>query len=211
MSNGKYQSRKSNKALLVLLALVLVIGCTVGGTLAWLTAETGTATNTFTVGDIGTLTLKEKKTAVGADGVINNYTIVPGMDIAKDPMVSYTDKENAVDVYVFVKVGAEGWTLSDKEYSINSGDTKLLRWTVGDTWTAVEGKTGVYYTTVDADSSLTDAEVIEGSTITVSSAIKEDNVSAIAEAAGNITFTAYAIQQAGFDTVADAWKAVSGN
>lgn len=211
MSNGKYQSRKSNKALLVLLALVLVIGCTVGGTLAWLTAETGTATNTFTVGDIGTLTLKEKKTAVGADGVINNYTIVPGMDIAKDPMVSYTDKKNAVDVYVFVKVGAEGWTLSDKEYSINSGDTKLLRWTVGDTWTAVEGKTGVYYTTVDADSSLTDAEVIEGSTITVSSAIKEDNVSAIAEAAGNITFTAYAIQQAGFDTVADAWKAVSGN
>lgn len=211
MSNGKYQSRKSNKALLVLLALVLVIGCTVGGTLAWLTAETGTATNTFTVGDIGTLTLKEKKTAVGADGVTNNYTIIPGMDIAKDPMVSYTDKENAVDVYVFVKVGAEGWTLSDKEYSINSGDTKLLSWTVGDTWNAVEGKTGVYYTEVKAGSSLTDAEVIEGSTITVSSAIKEDNVSDIAKAAGNITFTAYAIQLAGFDTVADAWKAVSGN
>ena len=88
MSNGKYQSRKSNKALLVLLALVLVIGCTVGGTLAWLTAKTETVTNTFTVGDIGTLTLEEATGTVIEDGK-KSYTIVPGMDIAKDPKVSY--------------------------------------------------------------------------------------------------------------------------
>lgn len=209
MSNGKYQSRKSNKALLVLLALVLVIGCTVGGTLAWLTAKTETVTNTFTVGDIGTLTLKETTGTATEDGK-KSYTIVPGMDIAKDPKVSYKyEGENeAVPVYVFVKVVAEGWTLSDKEYSINSGDTKLLSWTVGDTWTAVEGNPGVYYT--EAGNSL-EADVIKDRTITVSSAIKEDNVSDIAKAAGNITFTAYAIQQAGFGTVADAWEAVSGN
>lgn len=217
MSNGKYQSRKSNKALLVLLALVLVIGCTVGGTLAWLTAETGTATNTFTVGDIGTLTLKEKETAVGADGVTNNYTIVPGMDIAKDPMVSYTDKKNAVDVYVFVKVGAEGWTQEGNAYSVLGDDNSaLLSWSVdcNETtgWKPVPAEDDdVYYKVVAAGESLENVAVIAGNKITVSSAITEKNVSDIAKAAGNITFTAYAIQQAGFDTVADAWKAVSGN
>ena len=217
MSNGKYQSRKSNKALLVLLALVLVIGCTVGGTLAWLTAETGTATNTFTVGDIGTLTLKEKETAVGADGVTNNYTIVPGMDIAKDPMVSYTDKKNAVDVYVFVKVGAEGWTQESNAYSVLGDDNSaLLSWSVdcNETtgWKPVSAEyDDVYYKVVAAGESLENVAVIAGNKITVSSAITEKNVSDIAKAAGNITFTAYAIQQAGFDTVADAWKAVSGN
>ena len=217
MSNGKYQSRKSNKALLVLLALVLVIGCTVGGTLAWLTAETGTATNTFTVGDIGTLTLKEKETAVGADGVTNNYTIVPGMDIAKDPMVSYTDKKNAVDVYVFVKVGAEGWTQEGNAYSVLGDDNSaLLSWSVdcNETtgWKPVSAEyDDVYYKGVAAGESLVNVAVIAGNKITVSSAITEKNVSDIAEAAGNITFTAYAIQQAGFGTVADAWEAVSGN
>lgn len=217
MSNGKYQGRKSNKALLVLLALVLVIGCTVGGTLAWLTAETGTATNTFTVGDIGTLTLKEKETAVGADGVTNNYTIVPGMNIAKDPKVSYTDKKNAVDVYVFVEVGAEGWTQEGNAYSVLGDDNSaLLSWSVdcNETtgWKPVSAEyDDVYYKVVAAGESLENVAVIAGNKITVSSAITEKNVSDIAEAAGNITFTAYAIQQAGFDTVADAWEAVSGN
>lgn len=219
MSNGKYQSRKSNKALLVLLALVLVIGCTVGGTLAWLTAETGTATNTFTVGDIGTLTLKEKETAVGADGVTNNYTIVPGMDIAKDPMVSYKyEGENeAVPVYVFVNVVAEGWTQEGNAYSVLGDDNSaLLSWSVdcNETtgWKPVSAEyDDVYYKVVAAGESLENVAVIAGNKITVSSAITEKNVSDIAKAAGDITFTAYAIQQAGFGTVADAWEAVSGN
>lgn len=69
----------------------------------------------------------------------------------------------------------------------------------------------VYYKVVAAGESLENVAVIAGNKITVSSAITEKNVSDIAEAAGNITFTAYAIQQAGFGTVADAWEAVSGN
>ena len=40
------------------LALVLVFGCAVGGTLAWLTASTTPVVNTFTFGKI-TLTLEE--------------------------------------------------------------------------------------------------------------------------------------------------------
>ena len=38
----------STRAFVALLALVLVIGCVAGGTIAWLTATSATVTNTFT-------------------------------------------------------------------------------------------------------------------------------------------------------------------
>ncbi len=42
----------SSRAFIALLALVLVIGCVAGGTVAWLVATTDTVTNTFTYGKI---------------------------------------------------------------------------------------------------------------------------------------------------------------
>ena len=55
MKNGKYCNGKKSlnmKPLAVLLALTLLVGCAIGGTIAWLTAQTGEVVNTFTVGDI---------------------------------------------------------------------------------------------------------------------------------------------------------------
>ncbi len=66
----------SSKMLIVLLALVLMIGCAVGGTVAWLTAKTDSVVNTFTYGDINI----ELTETTGKD-----YKIIPGVDIAKDP------------------------------------------------------------------------------------------------------------------------------
>ena len=42
----------SSRAFIALLALVLVIGCVAGGTVAWLVATSDTVTNTFTYGNI---------------------------------------------------------------------------------------------------------------------------------------------------------------
>ena len=42
----------STRALIAVLALTLLIGCSLGGTIAWLMDKTETVTNTFTVGDI---------------------------------------------------------------------------------------------------------------------------------------------------------------
>ena len=48
------------KAWLSALAVVLVLCCAVGGTLAWLTQKTDAVVNTFTVGDIN-ITLTERE------------------------------------------------------------------------------------------------------------------------------------------------------
>ena len=108
----------STRAFVALLALVLVIGCAAGGTVAWLVATTDSVTNTFTYGDINielTETKPENKQA----------KIIPGVDIEKDPKV--TVKANSEACWLFVKVEEEGTFVTGKvTYSIATG------WTQGD-------------------------------------------------------------------------------
>ena len=71
MNRGKYAAprrrrrRSTLKPLLVAMAVVLLIGCVAGGTLAWLTSTPDAVTNTFTNSDI-TITLEETSTSTTA-------------------------------------------------------------------------------------------------------------------------------------------------
>lgn len=66
------------KTFIIALCLALVVAFAAGGAIAWLTATTGTVTNTFTVGNID-IDLTETTT---------DYKMVPGNTIAKDPKVT---------------------------------------------------------------------------------------------------------------------------
>ena len=59
-----YEKRRSvsGRLFVLMLALVLVLGCAVGGTVAWLVAKTEPVVITFTYGDIN-ITLTETKPA----------------------------------------------------------------------------------------------------------------------------------------------------
>ena len=100
----KSNFRMNGKALALILAVVLVVGGVVGGTLAWLTAESDTVTNTFTLGDID-IDLDE---TTGS-----NYTMIPGNTIGKNPKVTVT--AGSEDCWLFVKVEKTGEFL--KKYS----------------------------------------------------------------------------------------------
>ncbi|MBQ8648189.1 MAG: hypothetical protein IJ484_08615, partial [Oscillospiraceae bacterium] len=63
----------------LLLALVLMIGCAIGGTLAWLIADTGPVTNTFTYGNID-LTLDETKVNLNGDPLDGDGNPVEGCE-----------------------------------------------------------------------------------------------------------------------------------
>ena len=93
----------SSRAFIALLALVLVIGCVAGGTVAWLVATSDTVTNTFTYGNID-IALTE---TTGKD-----YKIIPGKDIPKDPKV--TVKGGSEACWLFVKVEESGTFVADK-------------------------------------------------------------------------------------------------
>lgn len=120
----KNRRNVSNKTVAIPLALVLAIGCAVGGTLAWLISKTDPVVNTFTYGDIN----------IGLEETTgSNYTITPGMDITKDPKV--TVKANSEACWLFVKVKEENWpTLAD------ANGTKKVSYSIADGWTALKIK-----------------------------------------------------------------------
>ena len=168
------------KAFVLILALVLLIGCVAGGTIAYLMTATPAVTNTFVAGNIGTLELTE---TVPAN---NSAIVVPGHDIAKDPTVTFSG--NNVDAYVFLKVERTGWsytTLSGTEgnesYVYYMGDAyeegydKRVEAVIADGWLPVEGVTDVYYREVDAENTAS-FPVIKGNVIDVSETIGMNNI-----------------------------------
>lgn len=96
MSNGKFAKRKgiATKTMFMILAVVLIVGISVGGTLAWLTDTTDSVVNTFTVGDIN-INLAETTSP--------NYKIVPGGKSDKNPTITVVKGSENCYVYVTVE------------------------------------------------------------------------------------------------------------
>lgn len=179
----------STKVFLSLLALVLVVGCAVGGTIAWLTATTDPVVNTFTYGKINielTETKPENKKA----------TIIPGVNISKDPKV--TVKAGSEACWLFVKVVEGGTFVADK-----------VTYSIADGWTALDATNhpGVYYREVNAVTADTDFYVLKDNMVTVSEELTKAEVNSVATQP-TLTFTAYAVQKDGINTATDAWAKI---
>lgn len=173
----------SSRAFIALLALVLVIGCVAGGTVAWLVAKTEPVVNTFTYGNIN-IALAE---STGTD-----YKIIPGKDIPKDPKV--TVKGGSEACWLFVKVEQTGTFVANK-----------VTYAIDNSWKALPGAEGVYYREVAAVTEDTAFSVLEGDKITVLDTLTKDDIKDIAASHPTLKITAYAVQKAGIDTAADAW------
>lgn len=187
MKNHANRRSVSMKTFVAMLALVLVIGCAVGGTVAWLTAQTGPVVNTFTYGDID-IELTETKPEN------QQAKIIPGVDIEKDPKV--TVKANSEACYLFVKVEQTG----------NFVDGKVS-YSIADGWTALEGENGVYYREVAATTADMDFYVLKNNKITVSDKLTKGDIQNLSGAnkTPKLTFTAYAVQKDGIVDADTAW------
>ena len=177
----------SSRAFIALLALVLVIGCVAGGTVAWLVAKTEPVVNTFTYGNIDIALTETTGTS---------YKIIPGKDIPKDPKV--TVKAGSEACWLFVKVEESGTFVADK-----------VTYAIDKDWTALEGEKGVYYRKVAAVTADTDFSVLEGNKITVKDTLTKGDIKDIAATNPTLTFTAYAVQQENIPDAATAWKAAN--
>ena len=220
--------KKRNKRIALIVSLVFVVALSVSFTAAYLTAQTDTVTNTFTattslIKADGAFTLTETKNykmgteGFELDGVAKtntgvNYTgVLPGMKIAKDPMVSI---DLATAGHIFLKVESTNMTAED-DYA-NDGD--LYNWTIANGWELVEktasgnGKTYYLYVMrnvsgVDGEGRLvtTNIPVLEGNQVEVANYDVED--ADLAEQGASLKFSAYAIQVFGVD-VSDEAKAL---
>ena len=201
MKHGENRRSVSSKAFVVMLALVLALGCAVGGTIAWLTAQTGEVKNTFTYGDIN-IELYEHKYDAATNTLdesqkvdkVEDYKIVPGKNLPKDPTVKVVGGSEAC--YLFVKVVEDG-TFVDKKVTYD----------IADGWQPVPNETNVYWREVT--NSVDDQEfyVLKENKVFVKDTLTKGDIKDITTDP-TLTFTAYAVQKENVKDVAAAWALV---
>ena len=185
------------KKIALLMAVVMLFGMTVGGTLAWLQAKTTPVVNTFTPAGIEIDLDETWNKDTNEDGTNDAWEakLVPGKEYAKDPEVSVVRPDTDVDVYLFVKIVETNNPSEYLDYSYNLTG-----------WTELTAGSGIYWREVAADDTEISWELLTGNKVTVKSDLQEKDMPT---ANPEITFTAYAIQTEGFTTPAAAWDEVS--
>ena len=165
----------------MVMAMVVLMGGMVSGTIAWLISESPTLVNTFTYGDID-IGLSETPTVDGDDDPnTNEYVMIPGKAIAKDPKVTvYAGSETT---WLFVKL----------EESANFAD--FMTYEIADGWTALTGAPGVYYRKVDKSDVNVEFYVLKDNQVQVKESVTREMLAALETGTKpQLSVTAYAVQ-----------------
>ena len=221
--NGKYCSSKKGlnmKPLALLLALTLLVGCVVGGTIAWLTAQTPEVKNTFTVGDIR-IDLKEHKLEVNETtgeyeldreeevNANSDYMFVPGDTLPKDPFVKVLGGEVDCEAhYLFIKI-----EVANNNISVGQNTEAIVNFAVEDGWTyygKVNGENiekdsapqkylnGTYYFYKNNAKTTTDVtyDILVNDQVTISTEVTKDMHGTLSDSATKpvVSFWAAAVQ-----------------
>ena len=184
------------KAWVSLVAVVLVLCCAVGGTLAWLTAQSGEVKNTFSPSDIN---IKLKETT-GTE-----YKMIPGYELKKDPKAWVV--AGSEDCYLFVKVDNQITAIEA------DGNTTVAAQMAAKGWKAVEGKDGIYVyvgTTAAPVAVKANDNVTVFEQLVIAGTVNGDTLKAYENK--TITVTAYAVQKDGFEgkTADQIWSTAFG-
>ena len=198
MSNKKFIAILS---VFVMLALTMVVGCAVDGTVAWLVSESESSVSTFTLGDIN-IKLTE------AESESQPLKIIPGVEITRSLKV--TVEPNSEACWLFVKVEGTNWS----HFPDANGTAKVSYSVAGGTsgWTPLSSYPGVYYREVSAEDAKTGVEYDVNCNVTVSQMLTKAEVNSIAaETQPQLSFTAYAVQRDGIGDAATAWTAANNS
>ena len=216
------------KKIALLMAAIMLFGVTVGGTIAWLTAESEEVVNTFTVGDV-IIDLDEFDYDNDDNSEDNNYEyssqirdqaneyhLIPGKTYRKDPMVHV--KAGSEDCFLFVEVENN---LGAAEAESDIDYESIYKQMIDNNWAPLEGNiwylSDGYGTIISVDVPSEDDlhypvfekfKVLETAVRGVSSNSDSDSSVYLGDYAGEIiTIKAYAIQSEGLTGLApkDIW------
>lgn len=203
-----YAKRRSTlKKMIAVLSVILVMLVGVAGTLSYLQMQTDSVVNTFAPSNID---LKLVETTG------STYKMVPGVAMDKNPTVTVSGD---VDAYVFVKIDEAGSvTVSGTEYTLDDFLTYAIAagWTVHagtvDTNDSTSGnETVVIYREVKVADTTKTFSVLADNKVSTNAGVTKQMMNAYTDGSIKLTFTAYAIQKAGFEgKIAEAWAAVQG-
>lgn len=179
----------TKKILALVMAAVLLVAVSVAGTVAYLYDVTSEVENVFTGSNVD-IELAETK---------ENFKMVPGSDIAKDPTITVIKGSEACYVFVKVEYTPDKATFDQyMSYEIDSAWTELT--------SASTENAKVYYCTQAAVTADTTITVLKDNKVTVKNDVTNAMMDAIENGKLTMTFTAYAIQSENMDDAATAWE-----
>lgn len=191
----------SIKIAALIAAIVLAIGCTAGGTVAWLVSKPNAITNVFTVGNINATLTETAKTET------TEFKIVPGVDIFKNPVA--TVKAKSEDCYLFVQLTEANWPT----FTEAGKTTRKVKYEIAGGWKELKSENGVYVYYREVTKSDTDQpfDVLQDNKVTVSSTLTKEEANEMDLAikttgAPELTVAVYAVQKEGMGSAADAWE-----
>ena len=191
MSNKKFIAILS---VFVMLALTMVVGCAVDGTVAWLVSASESSVSTFTLGDINIKLTGESES--------QPLKIIPGVGIKRSLKV--TVEPNSEACWLFVKVEGTNWS----HFPDANGTAKVsYSVDVQNGWIALNGHPGVYYREVSAEDAKTGVEYDVNGVVAVSKELTKADINSIASGTQpKLSFTAYAVQRDGIGDAFRAWE-----
>lgn len=197
------------KAIVAVVALVLVLCCAMGGTLAWLVDSTTEVKNTFTYGDINISLWEHELNEDGltlSTGVFTGkeqtgFKMIPGNKIEKDPTITVMADSEAC--WLFVKI--------DESTNFDG----FMTYEIADGWTQGDGTVipaNVYYREVPATEDDAKFAVLKDNKVHVKEGVLKTELEALDDnTKPTLTFTAYAVQKANVANEATAWTIAQNN
>lgn len=194
--------KNMKKILVMTLAALLLVAVSVAGTVAYLTTSSDEVTNIF----------EPTTVDVDVEETTNEYKLIPGTSISKDPKVTYKTPDFASYVFVKVTESIKDGLEFDKYigYDVITTGEKA--------WTALPDEDGVYYMEVPAGEDATGISVIQDKNgtpdmVTVNEELTLDDMTALGANEADypqLIFQSYIIQKDPFgDDVATAWANVA--
>lgn len=200
LANRRRTSSKKFIAILsvfVMLALTMVVGCAVDGTVAWLVSESKSSVSTFTLGDIN---IELTESEPGSQPL----KIIPGVAIRRS--LNVTVDANSEACWLFVKAEETNWpnftdanSAAKVSYSVAGGT---------DGWKALDNHPGVYYREVSAEDAQRGVAYGVNYAVTVSNELTKAEINSTRDQP-KLSFTAYAVQRYSFEDAAKAWEAAN--
>ena len=175
---------KRKTLLIALMTLIITVFVGVGTTVAYFVSLSGPVRNTFTVGKVE-LDLTE---TTG-----DEYPMIPGTDVDKDPFV--TVRGSSEECFVYVKLNRTG------------GFDDYATFEIADGWERLGGFDGVYYRTVGKSGVDKVYPVLKDNKVSIKSNLNKEKMAAIKSSGAlpQLEITAFAIQTLGIETAAEGW------
>ena len=189
----------------MILTVLSVVGIGTGWTLAWLTAETQSIRNIFTVGSVQIALTETANTDTNEDQKPDCWTgaLVPGTKLYKDPKVMIP--EDSEDSWVFVQLTETNWPTLTGE----STTKRKVEYEIEDGWHILPHSEKIYFREVKKSDSQQVFSVLKNNQVQISENITKTEIKAMNDA--KLTVAAYAVQRAGFDTPEAAWNEIKPN